>query len=216
MNKGLIVGIAILGVLLLGGMGIYSYCNGLQQEGVAQETGLNAQYLDNQNELSTYISTFYETIGVANLKSDKLDQILTDAVKGRYDGKTSAQPGQGQLFSAIVEAYPTIDLTIYDKIVDFIHAGREAYKQKQTKLLDMLRAYDKWRDSGMVQKRVIRGMGFPSDGLEARIGKTVKHGAEAREQMYLIVLTDSTTDAYGNGHLNPLPIPGAKPTPNTK
>jgi hypothetical protein len=28
--------------------------------------------------------------------------------------------------------------------------------------------------------------------------------------MYLIVLTQSTTDAYNSGHLDPLSIPGAK------
>ena len=99
--KALIISGAILGALVLGAIGIYGYANGLQKEGVARETELNAQYLDNQNELSTYISKFYETVGIANLKSDKMDQILLDAVKGRYEGHTSAQVGQGQLFSAI-------------------------------------------------------------------------------------------------------------------
>lgn len=208
--KTLIIVGAILGALILGAIGLYGYANGLQQEAVARETELNAQYLDNQNELSTYISKFYETIGVANLKSDKMDQILLDAVKGRYEGHSSAQPGQGQLFSAIQEAYPNIDLSIYDRIVDQIASGRDAYKQKQSKLLDMLRAYDKWRESGLIQSRIIAAMGVPSERLEARIGTSVKRGAEARDQMYLIVLTKSTTDAYNSGQLDPLSIPGAR------
>lgn len=208
--KTLIIVGAIIGALILGVLGIYGYANGIQQEGVARETELNAQYLDNQNELSTYISKFYETIGVANLKSDKMDQILLDAVKGRYEGHTSAQPGQGQLFSSIKEAYPNIDLSIYDRILDQISAGRDAYKQKQSKLLDMLRSYDKWRESGIIQSRIISAMGLPSNHLEARIGTSVKHGSDARDQMYLIVLTQSTTDAYNSGHLDPLQVPGAK------
>ncbi len=209
--KTLIIVGAIVAALFLSAIGLYSYANGLQTEGVARETELNAQYLDNQNELSTYISKFYETIGVANLKSDKMDQILTDAVKGRYDGQaSSAKTGQGQLFSAIKEAYPNIDLSIYDRILDQIAAGRDAYKAKQSKLLDMLRGYDKWRETGLVQSRIIAAMGVPSNHLEARIGTSVKHGSDAREQMYLIVLTQSTTDAYNSGHLDPLTIPGAK------
>src|SRR5262249_47679195 len=128
MKKLIVIG--VLAAVFVGLIGIYNYANSLQQEGVARETELTAQYLDNQNELSTYISKFYETIGVANLKSDKMDKILLDAVKGRYEGHTSAQPGQGQLFSAIQEAYPTVNLDIYDRILDQISAGRDAYKQK--------------------------------------------------------------------------------------
>ena len=212
MKKSLII-LGILGaIVIVAGISFYNYVNGLQQQGVAQETALNAQYLDNQNELSTYVSKFYESVGVANLKSDKMDKILLDAVKGRYEGNTSAQPGRGQLFSAIQEAYPDIDLKVYDRILDLINAGRDAYKQKQTKLLGMLQGYDQWRGSGLVQKHVISGvLGFPSDGLEARIGKDVKRGAAARDQMYLIVLTQSTTDAYDSGHMDPLTVPGTTP-----
>ncbi len=211
MNTKLILIGAALIALLFAGCGLYGYANSLQQEGVARENELNAQYQSNQLELDTYITKFHETIGVANLKSQQMDQILTDAVKGRYEGHTSAQPGQGQLFSAIKEAYPQLDLSLYDRILDIISAGRESYKQKQTKLLDMLRSYDTWRQSGIVRSRLLKGS-FPSDSLTARIGTDVKHGQSALDQMYLIVLTTSTTDAYKSGHMEPLEVPGLKPT----
>ncbi len=210
MHKGLIITLAVLAALVIGVISLFNYASGLQKEGVAQETSLNAQYLANQNELSTYVSKFYETIGVANLKSDKMDQIITDAVKGRYENNSSAQPGRGQLFSAIQEAYPNADLSVYDRIIDQINSGREAYKAKQDKLVDMLRAYDAWRKSGLIQPAIIRTMGFPSDALEARIGTDVKHGAAAEEQMWLIVTTTSTSQAYQTGHQDPLQVPGGK------
>jgi hypothetical protein len=210
MNLKAIIAGAVAVALLLCGIATYNYFNGLQQTGVDYETQLNAQYLDNQNELSAYKSTIYEQAGIANLKSDKLDQILLDAVKGRYEGKTSAQPGQGQLFSAITEAYPDLDLKVYDKIVDQISAGRERYKNKQTKLLDLLRGYDKWRSTGIIQSRLISAAGFPSNSLEARIGTSVKHGMEARDQMYLIVLTSDTKKAYETGVDDPISVPGGK------
>ncbi len=213
MSKGLLIGLVVVGVLfgglLLGGVGLLMYYNSIQREGVAMETQLNSQYLDNQNELSSYVSKFYETIGVANLKSDKMDQILTDAVKGRYEGKTSAQPGQGQLFSAISEAYPQIDLTIYDKIVELISQGREAYKQKQTKLLGMLAKYDNWCKRQDIPHKWMVG-GYPTSALEARIGTSVKRGVDARDQMYLIVTTKGTQDAYNTGTQDPLSVPGAR------
>lgn len=209
MKKSLIILIVVGVVLGAIGLGFYGYANGINSDGVKMESSLNAQYLDNQNELSSYKTSFYEQIGVANLKSDKMDQIIEDAVKGRYDGKMAPGTG-GAMFSAITEAYPNVNLDIYDKIVDFIRASREAYKQKQSKLIDMLRAYDNWRRDGLVRKHFVRMMGFPSDGLEARIGKTVTRGQAALDQMWTIVTTDDTKKAYETGTDAPLTVPGGK------
>lgn len=52
---------------------------------MTMERQLNAQYLSNQNYLSTYIAGFYEQSNVLSAQSDQLDRILTDAVKGRYE-----------------------------------------------------------------------------------------------------------------------------------
>ena len=114
-----------------------------------------------------------------------MDQILTDAVKGRYDGNSSAKVGGGQLFSSIKEAYPNIDVSQYDRILDLISAGRDAYKQKQSKLIDMLRGFDKWRvGSGPINKMLISWMHIPDDELVARIGKTSTRGRDAEDQMW--------------------------------
>lgn len=187
----------------------FSTLDSVQKGGVDRETALNAQYLANQNELGTYISGFYETVSVADRKSEKLETILTEAVKGRYEGQTSAQPGRGQLFSAILEAYPDLtQLDVYDRVVDYISAGRASYKNKQDKLLDMLREYDRWRRRGYLHRMVVSLTGYPSDGLEARIGRKVVHGREARDQMYLIVLPSDAAEAYTEGELEPLDAGG--------
>jgi hypothetical protein len=215
MSKGLLIALVIVGLLVGGlfvaGIGCFVYINNVDKEGVAIETSLNAEYLDCQNYLSAYVSKFYETVGVANLKSDKMDTIITDAVKGRYEGKTSAQPGQGTLFSAISEAYPNINLEIYDKILEIINQGRDGYRNMQSKLLKDLANYDNFcKGRGFIHKFALSFDHFPSNALEARIGKDVKKGEEARNQMYLIVVTSSTTDAYQSGHMDPLQVPGAK------
>ena len=43
------------------------------------------------------------------------------------------------------------------------------------------------------------------------LSQDVKRGAAARDQMYLIVLTQSTTDAYDSDHMDPLTVPGTTP-----
>lgn len=205
MKKGLIITGIVFAVIFAVGFGFYGYVNGVRSTMLVQEKSLNSQYLANQNELSSYQAGFYEQIGVANLKSDKMNKIISDAVKGRYDG--NMQPGTGgALFSAIAEAYPDLsnNLDVYDKIVDYVAAKREAYKQTQNKLLDMLRAYDTYREDGLVRSSLVRMLGFPSQGLEARIGTSVKRGHEARDQMFLIVLTEDAKKAYETGTDKPL------------
>lgn len=205
MKKFLII--ASIALVVLGGFafGLYSYVNNVRSTLIVQEKSLNSQYLANQAELSAYQASFYEQLGVANMKSDKMNKIISDAIKGRYEGDMKPGTG-GAFFSAISEAYPDLsnNMDVYDKIVDFVAAKREAYKQTQVKLLDMLRAYDTYREDGLIRSSLVNAMGFPSQGLEARIGTDVKRGHAARDQMFLIVLTEDAKNAYETGIDSPL------------
>jgi len=206
----LIIAVVVLGSLFAVGVSLYSYANEVRNELVRQETALNAQYPDNQNELANYEVSFYEQTGLANLKSEKMDKIISDAVKGRYEG-VDGQPvehGQGgAFFSAMVEAYPDLrgQLDVYDKIASFVSAGREAYKAKQSKLLDMVRAYENYRQIGWVRHLFVDWIGYPS--LRAQIGTQVVRGPEALAQMELIVTTEATSQAYQTGQMKPLVAP---------
>lgn len=207
-TPGKIIAMVVFGAILFIGLNLWGYANGLWNTMVGYETTLNASYKSNQNYLSAYESGFYETIGVANLKSAKLDKILTDAVKGRYDGNTSAKPGSGSLFSAIAEAYPNIDLTIYDKIADYIKAGRAGYRNKQDTLLDQLRSFDNFRRSGILQHLLIGWGGFPTQNLVAcAAADDCKRGEEAIKRMTQIVVTEGTETAYKTSKMAPLSVP---------
>ena len=202
----------VLAILLI--VGCLSYTN-TRNELIKNERGLSAQYLDNQNYLSAYISGFYEQVSVAQAQNDALDKILLDAVKGRYAG----QDGGGgytvnsPFFAAIVEAYPEAGvaqlIANWGKIQDYIAAGREGYRNTQSKLLDMLRAYDTWRESGILKGVIMNGMILhpPTKRLEARIGDTILTGEAARNKMYQIVLTSLALKAYEDGTLDPLTVP---------
>ncbi len=197
-------GIAAVAIFL--GVYLFTTLDGIQRDGVDYETQLTSQYLANQSKLSAYVSGFYEQLQIADRKSDKIDKILLDAVKGRYDNPNSnAKVNGGQVFSAIVEAYPDLKgLDIYDKLIVYVQAERENYHQMQTKLLDMLRGYNKWRKSGIIHSRMVSFMGFPSDNLEARVGRNVTRGLAAVDQMLQIVIDSKTYEAYQNGQLDPL------------
>lgn len=204
-NAGLIIGLSILGVLLVFSLSFYGYVNGLRTEAVQKEAALTAQYLSNQNYLSAYVSGFYEQLGIVKYKSEKLDAILLDYAKGRSFG---GEAKSGGFINAVHEAVPDLKgLDIADRMMDYVAGGRAGYRATQDKLLDMLRAYDAWRNDGFVQSGIVSGiLHVPSERLEARIGSDVVHGADARNKMYQIVLASDAKAAYQTGTMEPLKV----------
>lgn len=205
----------ILAASIIGGS-IYHSFNTTNTAGVSQEADLVAQYKDNQNELGAYINKFNESLGIADRSSTKLNAIILDAVKGRYDNDSSLKPGTGgAMFSAIQEAYPDLTATTqsYAKVQDLVVDGRDAYKNKQSKLLDMLAAYDKWQNTGLIRKHIVQSLGFPSKNLRVTDSKgQIFTGQAALDKMGDIVLPSQARDAYDSGVSNPLITPESDPS----
>lgn len=216
MTKGKITALIVGGVLFLLALAGYGYFNGLNTDRVNMETTITAQYQSNQLELDTYHKKIKEAVGIANVKSDKLDQVLRNAVSGRYGDSNAAGNRQGQggaFFSAIVEAYPDIrgQLDLYDRIVDAVFAGREAFKQKQNLLLDRVRAYEVWMNDGLVQSIMIKKViGAPTDLLQARIGTKVLRGQAALDQIRLVVTSKGTNESFESGQEEAIDFGGKK------
>ena len=205
------VGIAACSILFVFALlvfGLFGKFNGTQKTGVDKETKLSATYADTQNELSAQILKIKEALGVVDAKSAAMDQILKDAVSGRYQQGNSANgavDGNAKLFSAVVEAYPDLKgLDSYDKVIDTINSGREAFKNKQSRLADETRAFKSWLNSGFIDKTLISMVGFPDNQLEARVGSDVKHGQAALDQISTLILDGDTTTAYTTGTQAPL------------
>lgn len=216
LNKWAKLGIAG-GVFVFLLIGILSYWNGLRNEGIQRERQLSAQYLDNQNYLSAFISGFYEQVSVAQAQSNTLNTILTEAVKGRYDNEQGGFTVNSAFFAAVREAYPEAGpqqlLENWGRIQDYITSQREGYRNIQSKLLDQLQNYDVWRETGLFKHLFVNWIGFPSNSLEARIGRKVARGEAARDQMYLIVLTKQAKEAFESGEMDPLEVPDPNQTP---
>jgi hypothetical protein len=204
--KGLVItGVVVLIVLIVAGS-LYGNVNSLRNTAIQKEAALVAQYGDNQNELSTYIVQFKESLGVADQGSERLEGILVEAVKGRYDGKM--EPGDsGSLFSAITEAYPDLTATTesYAKVQDLVVSGRNAYKNKQSKLLDMIRDYNTWRETDFIDSWIIRNViNAPTDSLKVTVGSNTFRGEDALDKISQIVLVQDAVDSYDTGVLEPL------------
>ena len=210
-SKKLIIGVVAGLIVVIFVISTFSFVNSTRNEGIEKETALMAQYSDNQNELSSYILSFNESLGIADKQSTKLNTIILSAVQGRYDGKlSSAQPGGGSLFSAIAEAYPDLTATTetYAKVQDLVVSGRNAYKNKQTLLLDRVRDYKVWLDSDLIKSFVIQNvLGYPTDRLEVTTKTGKIHGQEALDKISTVILTPEAQDAYDSGTVQPLITP---------
>jgi hypothetical protein len=199
---GAVSAVSLLVVLLFS----YGSINEIRSSGIAMETSLSAQYESNQNELSAYVTSFYEQTGLINRRDSSFDNIIRGAVEGRYGDEGFSS--DGAFFSAIQENYPDLAANnkLYEDMAVFIRAGREAFKGKQNQLLDRARVYKVFLNDGIIRSRVVRGMlGFPSNVLEARVGgKVLATGPEALNQIQNIVVTGSTVDAFTTGRAEPL------------
>jgi hypothetical protein len=194
-----------LALLLLSG---FAKVNTLRSQMVSLELGISAQYKNNQNQLSSYVLGYSEQVSIADRQAEQLRRILTDAIKGRYDGKVD-KAGQPALYSAIKEAYPKIDLKSYDKILLFVQANREAFRSQQQILLDMVRNYKSYSEGDIINSFIIHQLGFPSSHLSAEIGGTKLLGTEALNQIEQIVTDDTTRASFTSGSMKPLAPSGA-------
>ena len=68
-------------------------------------------------------------------------------------------------------------------VAEFVKQGREEYKGYQTTLLNELQAYDQWRESGIIQSKLLAWAGVPTNALHANIGTSVVTGEAAEKQM---------------------------------
>ena len=215
MKKLIITGVIIAAIAAVG-FSLYGFFNSLNSQRVQYETSLTASYQKNQTELDTYHKKIKEAVGIANVKSDKLDQVLRNAVSGRYGDSNAAGNRQGQggaFFSAIVEAYPDIrgQLDLYDRIAERVFSGREAFKQKQNALLGEVQAYEVWMNDGLVQSIMIkRVIGAPTDLLQARIGTKVLRGQAALDQIRLVVTSKGTNESFESGQEEAIDFGGKK------
>jgi hypothetical protein len=203
-GKGLIITLVVVGGLFLAGLSMYGYAVSIRNQALGWETELNSVIRIEVSERATYENTFYEQTGLANLKSQKMDEIISNALEGRYGDN----PNQGQaLLQAIAEAYPdTSGLSIYDKILPTISAGREAIRNKQNLRIEKAQAYNYWRKEGIFRAWVLSGI-YPSRDLQFTVAGTKYYAEQALEKMSEPISTVSVNKSFETGVEAPLQAP---------
>ncbi|MFN8554655.1 MAG: hypothetical protein U0103_24555 [Candidatus Obscuribacterales bacterium] len=147
-NNKVIAGVAggvILLALIIGIFGVKAHVGNVALLKEKQIVELNN---NNTIQLNQYVASLKEQVGIANVKSNALDKVLKDALSARYNPTQMADPkSKGSFYSAMHEAYPNIDLSLYDKILTFVQGQRQDYALLQKQLQSMLADFDTWRGS---------------------------------------------------------------------
>lgn len=201
LSPGLIVLISIVAALAIGSCSVFSYVNSVRDDAIEGQQGVVAIYKDAQNELSSYTSKIVEQANVATEKKSALKDIIKGAMEGRYGDKGF---GQGSaLFVAMKEADLGLgnNLQIYDEIMRSIASGREAYKNKQSAVIDRATAYKVWLDQGLIRSTAIKFLGYPTNDLTATSGTTQLFGRAALDYISTPIINQTTANAYQSGRM---------------
>lgn len=115
---------------------VFSWYNAAKN-GNIMENVIEAQYLQNQNSLSTMSNTIAEAAQVPTMAKDDLKEVIKAGIEGRYGAN-----GSTAMFQAMKEAYPgTLDPKLYENLQTLIEAKRNDFANEQKTLVDKVRVY---------------------------------------------------------------------------
>jgi len=174
-NKTLVLaGGTFLALLLIGlivWITVASTALSIRNEGERREQDLVTVYNNSLISLSTCLDSGRVAAQVTEREFESIKEILTNVSAARYvtsaDGtQTDAGEalGGGQLFSAIVEAYPTIDQRSWQILQTEVVGCREKFQNSQVVVQYQAGKYKKWIVSDDLFYGAVRDE-FPSDEL---------------------------------------------------
>lgn len=156
MSKTLIVAGSILFMFMIGLCSVVGTNNNL----IKKEQALKAQYEQNQNVYDNYWKKVKEIAQVPDMYADKLKDVYTAAIEGRY-GKS----GMKAQWAWVKEQNPQFSDKTFIKIQQVMEGGRKDFENNQKILLDMKRDYE--TSLGVFPNNMVAGfLGFPKIDLK--------------------------------------------------
>lgn len=153
----ILLGLGVSG-LLIAVLAISSVI-GINNNMVAQEAALSAQYKQNQNNYDNMVKKVVEVAQVPEMATADLEKLTKAAISGRY-----GENGSKAVFQFIQEQNPTVSSELYTKIQQVIEAGRNSFEAEQKVLLDKKRVYETTLNT-FPSGTVARILGFPKIDL---------------------------------------------------
>jgi len=172
---------AILGIVALGLIAVIGFIAVIAisayNEGNRFEQTIKATFGNNENILAQYGQKVLEASQVTEMNRDDILKTTRAAIEGRYGAE-----GSKAIFQAINESNPTVDPMLYRKLQQIIEAGRDEFKNNQTRLIDVKRSYETALGS-FPKGAIMRFVGYPRIDLDK----------------YRFITTDAAAGAFQSG-----------------
>lgn len=198
-------GYLVIGVLVVGGF-VFGIANSIQStfnEGERREQDLTALYNTSLISLSTCLDQGRTAAQVTEQEYESLKEILVEVAGARYDSPSTASNviGGGQLFSAVVEAYPQIDQRSWQNLQTVVVGCRDEFQGSQDRIQASAAEYNRWRVSNDVFNGWIKSQ-FPSNELKVvtAVGDTL-YGQSAYDRITRVVSVEGASQAFETGDL---------------
>lgn len=168
----LIVTAVIVSVLFLVVAG--SYVTNYNYGNTAERT-IEAEYENLQNILGQYSLKITEAAQIPKMQTEDLERLFNGALGARY-----GEDGSQAAMQWIREQNPNLDQSTYKKLQQMIEAGRDEFKNSQTRFLDTKRQYE--TNLGYLWKGMwLKIAGYPKIDLDALHIVTSQHAEKAFE-----------------------------------
>lgn len=155
----IIVGGIVLALVLLLGT-IVGYGFSVNNQANKFEKALVAEKENNKNILSNYGKKVAEAAQVPDMQRDDFIKVVSAQMQGRY-----GESGSKASFQWIQEHNITLDTSVYTKLQQIIEAGRNEFRNGQTKLISVRQSYE--TVLGSAPRGFFMGMiGYPKINLK--------------------------------------------------
>lgn len=159
MSKGMLVLLAVIVVLIGGGLGMMHMYTSTHDTAVSYEENIKRYYDGSESQLSTYTMTIQEKVQIADKYKDALKEVLGAYFAGRNG------VDQKYVMSFIQQNVPSIDPKIYQELMVTIDSGREKFNNLQKMKIDQCTAYATFRKS-FWNAKVLDSNVFPGKDIE--------------------------------------------------
>ena len=130
-----IVLISALVLLLVGGCSVGGMYFSYNRQEVQARNACQAQLGNVENVLDNMWKNFQEIGGIADRERETAMKLFKEYAEAR------TSDGQGQMMAWVTEQNPNISSKIYEDLQARLTAGRQEYRESQTYMLELVRAY---------------------------------------------------------------------------